>query len=97
MFAEINDDARTAAIEGLIREAANAKGNLWELQRTIDRDGMHQVNPLNPKIKRLTPAARELPKFSASYSDKVDRIIRIHDRWVGKTIEEEDEGLEEYE
>lgn len=97
MFDDIVDRKKVAAIDGLILVAAEAKANLDALQRIVDRDGIVEFHPSNPSQYRLTPAARELPKFSASYSDKIDRLTRWHERWSGKIEVDDDDGLEEWE
>ena len=97
MFDDIADRKKVAAIDGLILAAAEAKVNLDALQRIVDRDGVVEFHPSNPSRYRLTPAARELPKFSASYSDKIDRLTRWHERWAGQVEDKEVDELAEWE
>lgn len=96
IFDDVENRSLVEAIDSLIRAAAAAKVNLDCIQEQVDRAGIIEVHPRLPNRSRILEIAKELPKFSASYSDKIDRLLRWHERWTAKDDLEEETGLEEW-
>ena len=55
--------------------------------------GLIKVDPANPERQKELPVSKQLPRVRASYANIIFKLASV----LGKTIDDDDLGLDEYE
>ena len=87
------DESKLKALEGLIEQAAYERLYLKRLNEQALISGLVEFHPENAKLQRTLPVSNEIAKHSASLTNIMDKLMRhLH-----VEIDDEDDGLSEYE
>lgn len=87
------EDRQLELLDGLFREAARLRVELDMIHEKLKVTGPILTSPKNPAMQRISPAANLAVKYRASYLNTIAKLSGI----LGKTAEDEDLGLEEFE
>ncbi|MFG6271642.1 hypothetical protein ACG98G_03235 [Megasphaera hexanoica] len=87
------DDNQLALVDGAIAEAARLRVELDRLHEIVDKTGLVKIDPNNPLRQKELPVSRMLPKVRANYTNIIFKLAGI----LGRSVEDEDLGLDEYE
>jgi len=87
------DDNQLALLDGSFWECARLRIELNNLHEIVKKSGLVKVNPANPEQQKELPVSKMIVKVRANYLNYVAKLSNI----LGKTIEEEDDELGDYE
>lgn len=87
------DENKIRALDALIEQAAYEKLYLRRLNEQAIVTGLVKYHPDNPAIQQTLPVSGEIAKHSAALTNIMDKLMKH----LAVPIEEEDEGLGEYE
>jgi hypothetical protein len=87
------DENKLRALEGLIEQAAYERIYLKRLNEQAIVSGLIEFHPENAKLQRSLPISGEIAKHSASLTNIMDKLMKH----LAVDMDDEDEGLEEYE
>lgn len=92
LFAGV-DENQLALVDGAIVEAARLRCELDRLHGIVAKTGLVKVDPNNPQRQKELPVSRMLPKVRANYTNIIFKLASI----LGKSVEDDDLGLDDYE
>ena len=92
LFAGI-DEKQQALIDGAIVEAARLRAELNRLHEIAAVSGLIKQHPSIPGLQKELPVARQIVKVRASYLNYIAKLSGV----LGKTAQDEDEDLSEFE
>lgn len=92
LFAGV-DENQLALLDGAIMEAARLRYELDRLHLVAEKSGLIKMDPMNPERQKELPVSKQLPKVRASYANVIFKLAAV----LGKTIEDDDLGLDDYE
>lgn len=87
------DEAQVELLDGAMREAARLRIELNNLNRIVQQTGLIRVNPDNPLQQKELPVSKMIVKIRANYLNYMMKLANV----LGKRIDEEDLGLDDYE
>jgi len=87
------DDNKINALESLIEQAAYEKLYLRRLNEQAIITGLVKIHPDNPSIQQTLPVSGEISKHSAALTNIIDKLMKH----LSVDLDEEDDGLDEYE
>ena len=87
------DQNKLKALDGLIMECARTKIDLDRLNEIAKNTGLVKVHPDHPELQKALPVANEITKVRASYTNIIDKLCRH----LATNLDEDDEGLDDYE
>lgn len=87
------DEKQLELIDGAIWECARLKKELDDLHRIIDKSGLVKINPNNPSMQKELPVSKLIVKARANYLNYIAKLSNV----LGKTIDDDDDELNEYE
>ena len=87
------DESKINALESLIEQAAYEKLYLRQLNKQAIITGLVKIHPDNPSIQQTLPISGEISKHSAALTNIMDKLMKH----LGVTLEDDDEGLSDYE
>jgi hypothetical protein len=87
------DENKIRALEGLIEQAAYERLYLKLLNEQAIKTGLVEFHPENAKLQRTLPVSQEIARHSAALTHIMDKLLKH----LGAPIDDDDEGLGEYE
>ncbi|GIM32957.1 zinc-binding protein [Paraclostridium bifermentans] len=87
------DDKVLSLIDGAILESARIKVELDDMHEIVIKSNLIKVNKENPLLQKELPISKLLTKQRANYINYISKLAGV----LGKTEEEEDEELADYE
>ena len=87
------DNNKINALESLIEQAAYEKLYLRRLNEQAIITGLVKIHPDNPSIQQTLPVSGEISKHSAALTNIIDKLMKH----LSVDLDEEDDGLDEYE
>ena len=87
------DEKQLAIVDGAIVEAARLRVELDRLHELEAVSGLIRVDPGNPQRQKELPVSRMLPKVRANYTNIIFKLAAI----LGKSVSDEDLGLDDFE
>lgn len=87
------DDKVLSLIDGAILESARIKVELDDMHEIVIKSNLIKVNKENPLLQKELPISKLLTKQRANYINYISKLAGV----LGKTEEEEDEELGDYE
>ncbi len=87
------DENKIRALDALIEQAAYEKLYLRRLNEQAIITGLVKYHPDNPSIQQTLPVSGEIAKHSAALTNIMDKLMKH----LGVPIDDEDEGLSDYE
>lgn len=87
------DEKQLELLDGTIWEAARLRIELDNLYELINKSGLIKVHPSNPSMQKELPVSKMVVKVRANYLNYIAKLSNI----LGKNIDDEDDGLSEYE
>lgn len=90
---EGTDGKQLSLIDGTLWEAARLRVELDRLNEIVKQSGLIKVDPDNPLRQKELPVSRMIVKVRANYLNYIAKLANI----LGKNVEEEDDGLSEFE
>lgn len=88
-----SDENKLQAMEGLIEQAAYEKLYLKRLNEQALVSGLVESHPENAKLQRTLPVSGEIAKHSAALTNIMDKLMKH----LAVQVDDEDDGLDEYE
>ncbi|NLZ52390.1 MAG: zinc-binding protein [Thermoanaerobacteraceae bacterium] len=87
------DENKLRVLEGLIEQAAYERLFLKKLNEQALATGLVEVHPDNPKLQRALPISNAIAKHSAALTNIMDKLMKH----LAVPLDDEDDGLDEYE
>lgn len=87
------DENKIRALEGLIEQAAYERLYLKRLNEQAIVTGLVEFHPENSKLQRTLPISGEIAKHSAALTNIMDKLLKH----LGVSIDDDDDGLSDYE
>jgi len=87
------DDYKLRALDALIEQAAYERIYLRRLNEQALVSGLVKFHPDNPAIQQTLPVSGEISKHSAALTNIMDKLMKH----LAVEMDDEDEGLEDYE
>mgnify|MGYP000919467279 FL=1 len=87
------DENKLKALDGLIEQAAYERIYLKRLNEQAIVSGLVEFHPENAKLQRTLPISGEIAKHSAALTNIMDKLMKH----LAVGIDDEDDGLDEYE
>lgn len=87
------DENKIQALDALIEQAAYEKIYLRRLNEQAIVTGLVKYHPDNPQIQKTLPVSGEIAKHSAALTNIMDKLMKH----LGVPIDDDDEGLSDYE
>lgn len=87
------DEKVLSLIDGAILESARIKIELDDMHEIVIKSNLIKVNKENPLLQKELPISKLLTKQRANYINYISKLAGV----LGKTEEEEDEELGDYE
>jgi hypothetical protein len=87
------DENKMRALEGLIDQAAYERLYLKQLNQQAIVTGLVQFHPENAKLQRILPISGAIAKHSAALTNIMDKLMKH----LGAALDDEDDGLGDYE
>lgn len=87
------DEKQIALVDGMIIEAARLRVELNRLNEIVKVTGLVAINPDNPARQRELPVSKMITKVRANYLSYISRLSAL----MGKSVDDEDDDLSEYE
>ena len=87
------DENKLQAMSALIEQAAYETLFLKELNETAMKTGLVKVHPDNPTIQIALPVSKAITQHSATLTNILDKLCRN----LCVELDDDDEGLDEYE
>ncbi|WP_338658786.1 hypothetical protein [Paraclostridium sordellii] len=87
------DEKVLSLIDGAILESARMKVELDDMHEIVIESNLIKVNKENPLLQKELPISKLLTKQRANYINYISKLTNV----LGKTEEEEDEELGDYE
>lgn len=87
------DENQLALVEGAIWEAARLRGELDRLNEIVRQTGLVKVHPDNPGMQKELPVSRLIVKVRANYLNYIAKLSGV----LGKSIDDEDDDMKEFE
>lgn len=87
------DENQLKLVDGAIWECARLKKELDDLHNIIKETGLVKINPKNSTMQKELPVSKLIVKVRANYLNYIAKLSSI----LGKTIDENDDELNEYE
>lgn len=87
------DEKQLSLLDGAIEEAARLRCELDRLHDIAKVSGLIKVDPANPERQKELPVSKQLPRVRASYANIIFKLASV----LGKTIDDDDLGLDDYE
>lgn len=92
LFADV-DEKQLLLIDGAIWEAARLRVELDRLHEIVKKTGLVKVHPGDPLKQRELPVSRMIVRIRANYLNYIAKLSSV----LGRSIPEDDAGLEDYE
>lgn len=92
LFEGINEK-QLELVDGAFWECARLRSELNSINEVLKKTGPIRVNPNNPSMHKIVPAANMAVKVRANYLNYVAKLSNI----LGKNIIDDDDDLEEFE
>jgi len=87
------DEKQLALIDGALWEAARLRAELNRLHEIAAVSGLVKQHPDNPLLQKELPVSRLIVKVRASYLNYIAKLSGV----LGRTAQDEDEDLSEFE
>lgn len=87
------DEKQLELVDGAFWECARLRIELDSINEVLKKTGPIKVNPNNPSMQKIVPAANMAVKVRANYLNYVAKLSNI----LGKNISDDDYDLEEFE
>lgn len=87
------DENKIRALDALIEQAAYEKLYLKRLNEKAIITGLVKYHPDNPAIQQTLPVSGEITKHSAALTNIMDKLMKH----LGGTVDDDEEGLSDYE
>lgn len=87
------DEKQLSLLDGAIVEAARLRVELDRLHKMVEKTGLLKISPDNPQLQKELPVSRVLPKVRANYTNLIFKLAAV----LGKSVDDEDLGLDDYE
>ena len=92
LFAGV-DEKQVDMIDGAIWETARLRVELNNLNQLVQETGLIKTNPKNPLQQKELPVSRMIVKARANYLNYIAKLAGI----LGRRVDDEDDGLDDYE
>ena len=92
LFAD-TDEKQLALVDGAIWEAARLRVELNRLHEIVAVSGLIKMHPDNPMMQKELPVARQIVRIRANYLNYIAKLSAV----LGKTVEDIDDPLKEFE
>lgn len=90
---ENSDEKQLSLIDGAIIEAARLRIELNDLNKIIKDSGLIKVHPKNSSLQKALPVSKMITQVRANYLNYIAKLANI----LGKNIDDDEDGLNEYE
>ncbi len=87
------NETRLSVMESLVEQAAYERILLSQLNRVALESGLVKVHSQHADMQRRLPVSGEIAKHAAALTNIMDKLMKH----LGAPIEDDDEGLSEYE
>ncbi|MHC1749463.1 MAG: hypothetical protein AB9856_14420 [Cellulosilyticaceae bacterium] len=87
------DEKQLELVEGAIWEAARLRVELDKLNELVSKSGLIKVHPDNPSMQKELPVSKMIVKVRANYLNYIAKLSNI----LGHNVDDEDDGMSEYE
>lgn len=90
---EGSDEKQLSLIDGAIWEAARLRVELNRLNEIIKQTGLLKINKANPVQQKELPISKLVVRVRANYLNYIAKLSNV----LGKNIDDDGDGLEDYE
>lgn len=87
------DEKQLQLLDGAFWECARLRVELDDLSKVVRDSGLIKVHPTNKSMQKELPVSKLIVKVRANYLNYVAKLSNI----LGKTIDEDDEDMSEFE
>lgn len=87
------DEKQLALVDGALWEAARLRVELDRLNEIVRQTGLVKVHPDNPGMQKELPVSRMIIKVRANYLNYIAKLSGV----LGKSVDDEDDDMKEFE
>lgn len=87
------DENKMRVLDGLIEQAAYERLYLKKLNEKAIITGLVKIHPDKPTVQKTLPISGEIAKHSAALTNILDKLMKH----LSVELDDDDDGLEEYE
>lgn len=87
------DEKQLSLIDGALWECARLKIELDDLNKIVKESGLLKVSSTNKSLQKELPVSKMIVKVRANYLNYIAKLANI----LGKTIDDDDNDLEDFE
>jgi len=87
------DEKQLALVDGALWESARLRVELDRLNEIVRQTGLVKVHPDNPSMQKELPVSRMIIKVRANYLNYIAKLSGV----LGKSVDDEDDDMKEFE
>lgn len=87
------DELQLQLLDGAFWECARLRVELDDLHDLISKTGLLKIHPQNPTMQKELPVSKLIVKARANYLNYISKLSNA----LGKTVDEEEDDLNDYE